>query len=131
MTGKAVIYTGGESFAEIIRNDACYVDKTAYLKNLFENNSVKNYLFTRPRRFGKTLNMSMIEEFCELDYQNPKDKSRQQKLFIDNGRNLLVAGDDCKNLRISVMGEHPVISISFKGVEGDCFLKPYSSSYIK
>ena len=82
---------------------------------------VKNPLFIRPRRFGKTLNMSMIKEFCEINYQNPSDKSYQQKLFVDNGRNLAVAGVDYKDLREKIMGEFPVISISFKGVEGNTF----------
>ena len=54
MNKQVVIYTGGESFSEIIRDGACYVDKTSYLKTLFESNSVKNILFTRPRRFGKS-----------------------------------------------------------------------------
>ncbi|MBO6258479.1 MAG: AAA family ATPase, partial [Succinivibrio sp.] len=114
--------TGSEDFAEIIDSSAYYVDKTAYLKTIFLSSSeVKNSLFIRPRRFGKTLNMSMIKEFCHLNYQTPGDKSYQQKLFIDNGRNLAVAGDEYKELRDKVMGEYPVISISFKTVEGGSF----------
>ncbi len=89
----------GENFAEIIEKGAYYVDKTAYLKELFLTRAVKNPFFIRPHRFGKTLNMSMIKEFCKLNYQNPSDKSYQQKLFIDNGRNLAVAGVDYKELR--------------------------------
>ena len=114
--------TGSEDFAEIIDSGAYYVDKTAYLKTIFLSSSeVKNSLFIRPRRFGKTLNIRMIEAFCRLSYHNPGDKSSQQKLFIDNGRNLAVAGDEYKELRDKVMGEYPVISISFKGVEGRTF----------
>ena len=71
--------------------------------------------------------MSMIKEFCEINYQNPSDKSRQQKLFIDNGRNLAVAGVDYKDLREKIMGEFPVISISFKGIEGNTFLSAVSA----
>ena len=71
--------------------------------------------------------MNMIKEFCEINYQNPSDKSRQQKLFIDNGRNLAVAGIDYKDLREKIMGEFPVISISFKGVEGNTFDQAVSS----
>jgi len=120
--------TGTENFSEIIEEGAYYVDKTSYLKTLFLSSYVvKNPLFIRPRRFGKTLNMSMIKEFCELNYQNPKDKSRQQKLFIDNGRNLAVAGVDYQDLREKIMGEFPVISISFKGVEGNTFVQALSS----
>ena len=121
MSKDLLFLTGSENFAEIIEEGAYYVDKTSYLKELFLTRTVKNPLFIRPRRFGKTLNMSMIKEFCEINYQNPKDKSYQQKLFIDNGRNLAVAGVDYKDLREKIMGEFPVISISFKGVEGNTF----------
>ena len=113
---------GYEDFATLIENKAYYVDKTSFLKELFMGISDDaNPLFLRPRRFGKTLNMSMIKEFCELNYQNPKDKSRQQRLFIDNGRKLAVAGDNYKELREQFMGEFPVISFSFKGIEGNTF----------
>jgi hypothetical protein len=47
----------------------------------------------------------MIKEFCEINYENPSDKSHQQKLFIDNGRNLAVAGVDYQDLREKIMGE--------------------------
>ena len=118
---------GYEDFATLIENKAYYVDKTSFLKELFMGISDDaNPLFLRPRRFGKTLNMSMIKEFCELNYQNPKDKSRQQRLFIDNGRNLAVAGDNYKELREQFMGEYPVISFSFKGIEGGNFAEAVS-----
>jgi hypothetical protein len=65
--------------------------------------------------------MDMIREFCEINYENPSDKSRQQKLFIDNGRNLAVAGVDYQDLREKFMGEFPVIDISFKTIEGGSF----------
>ena len=105
MPKDLLFLTGGENFSEIIEEGAYYVDKTSYLKELFLTRTVKNPLFIRPRRFGKTLNMSMIKEFCEIHYQNPSDKSRQQKLFIDNGRNLAVAGVDYQDLREKIMGE--------------------------
>ena len=58
------------------------VDKTSYLKALFMcSYEVMNPLFIRPRRFGKTLKMDMIREFCEINYQNPKDKSYQKNFF--------------------------------------------------
>ena len=127
MSSKEVVLTGTEEFSELIESGAYYVDKTSFLKELFMGNSLaKNPLFLRPRRFGKTLNMSMIKEFCELNYQNPKDKSRQQRLFIDNGRKLAVAGDNYKELREQFMGEFPVISFSFKGIEGGNFAEAVS-----
>ena len=132
MLSKEVVLTGTEEFSELIESGAYYVDKTSFLKELFMGNSLaKNPLFLRPRRFGKTLNMSMIKEFCELNYQNPKDKSRQQRLFIDNGRKLAVAGDDYKELREQFMGEFPVISFSFKGIEGTTFKQALSQIIFK
>ncbi|MBO6257908.1 MAG: AAA family ATPase, partial [Succinivibrio sp.] len=123
---------GCEDFPRFIEENAYYVDKTSYLKHLFLSTSeVKVAHFIRPRRFGKTLNMSMIKEFCRLNYQNPGNKSYQQKLFIDNGRNLAVAGDEYKELRDKVMGEYPVISISFKTVEGGSFAAAVSQLLYK
>ena len=128
MKKDILFFTGGENFKTIIEKNAYYVDKTAYLKTLFMSSSeTMNPLFIRPRRFGKTLNLSMIKEFCELNYKNPGDKSYQQKLFINNGRKLAVAGDEYKELRDKIMGEFPVISISFKGVEGNTFASAVSS----
>ena len=122
MSKDLLFLTGSENFRTIIEKNAYYVDKTSYLKELFLSSyEVMNPLFIRPRRFGKTLNMDMIKEFCEINYQNPKDKSRQQKLFLDNDRNLAVAGVDFKELREKIMGEFPVIDISFKTIEGGSF----------
>ena len=124
MKNDVLFMTGNEDFATIIEKNAYYVDTTPYLKDLFMSSSeVMNALFIRPRRFGKTLNLDMIRQFCRLNYQNPGDKSYQQKLFVDNGRNLSVAGDDYKEFREKVMGEFPVISISFKTVEGGSFIQ--------
>ena len=129
---KDIIFqTGCEDFAEIIENGAYYVDKTAYLNEIFIKSPVKNPLFIRPRRFGKTLNLSTIKEFCRLNYQNPKDKSYQLRLFIDNGRKLAVTGDAYKELREKIMGEFPVISISFKTVEGGSFFQAVSQLLYK
>lgn len=119
MAKGRVIDTGSASFPKLIEEGKYYVDKTSYLKELFmSSTSAQAPLFTRPRRFGKTLNMSMVQAFCELNYQNPRDTSYQERLFLDNGRNLAVAGDAYRDLRDQFMGQFPVISISFKGVEG-------------
>lgn len=132
MSKDVLFLTGVEDFSTIIEKKTYYIDKTSYLKELFMSTSeVMNALFIRPRRFGKTLNMNMIKEFCELNYQNPGDKSYQQKLFIDNGRNLAVATDEYKELREKVMGEFPVISISFRGVEGSYFYEAVSKILLK
>ncbi|SPT69650.1 AAA family ATPase [Anaerobiospirillum thomasii] len=126
-----VVLSGEEDFASHILNNGYYVDKTYYLNDLFMNRGDKNTLFTRPRCFGKTLNMSMIKAFCELDYKNPGDTSYQQKLFIDNGRNLAVSQDEYKELRDKVMGQLPVIYVSFRGVEGSCFYEAVEKLVVK
>ncbi|SPT71786.1 Predicted AAA-ATPase [Anaerobiospirillum thomasii] len=129
---KPKVLPGCEIFEKLIESNAYYVDKTSYLKNLLESSDeVENALFTRPRRFGKTLNMSMIKAFCELDYKNPGDTTYQQKLFIDNGRNLAVAQDEYKVLRDKVMGQLPVIYVSFRGVEGSCFYEAVEKLVVK
>ena len=132
MKKDVLFLTGIEDFSTVIEKNAYYVDKTSYLKELLMSDSeVMNAIFIRPRRFGKTLNLDMIRQFCRLNYQNPGDKSYQQKLFVDNGRNLAVAGDDYKEFREKVMGEFPVISISFKTVEGTCFQQAVSQLIYK
>ncbi|SFK25368.1 PD-(D/E)XK nuclease superfamily protein [Succinivibrio dextrinosolvens] len=132
MSKDVLFLTGIEDFSTVIEKNAYYVDKTSYLKELLMSDSeVMNALFIRPRRFGKTLNLDMIRQFCRLNYQNPGDKSYQQKLFVDNGRNLAVAGDDYKEFREKIMGEFPVISISFKTVEGAFFQQAVSQLIYK
>ena len=84
-------------------------------------------LFIRPRRFGRTLNMQMIKSFCKLNYQNPGDKSYQEELFLDNGRNLAVSSNSYKDLRDNFMGEFPVISVSFKDIQGHSYIKAISN----
>lgn len=65
MLGLKKLPVGFESFQEIRKLDCYYVDKTKLIEQLLENWSKVN-LFTRPRRFGKTLNMSMIKSFLRL-----------------------------------------------------------------
>ncbi|MBQ7738081.1 MAG: AAA family ATPase [Desulfovibrionaceae bacterium] len=95
-------------------------------KNVVRTDNNPAYLFIRPRRFGKTLNLNTIASFCQLNYQKPGDKSYQEKYFLDNGRNLAVAHNSCKDLRDKFMGEFPVIWISFKDIEGDSYIKTLS-----
>ena len=59
---------GIQDFGKIIENDYFYVDKTAFIKEWWENGDSVT-LITRPRRFGKTLNMNMIEHFFSVDYK--------------------------------------------------------------
>ena len=97
---------GIDGFEKIRTNDFYYVDKTMFIAELLQNWGGVN-LFTRPRRFGKTLNMSMLKCFFEI--------GGKKELF--NG--LQISRD--KKLCEEYMGKFPVISISLKSVDGLSF----------
>lgn len=104
---------------EEIRNDNCYfVDKTSYLKNVLEG-SGKVLLFTRPRRFGKTVFMSTLNSFLKINKDNPSDTSEQLRLF--EGTQILKDTEFCEKY----MGKYPVIFITLKSVDGDNFEDAY------
>ena len=79
---KNIIGIGESNFKELIENGYLYIDKTAYLKDLVSSGT-KVLFMLRPRRFGKTLTMSMIHYFLEMNYRNPDDYSLVQNLFKD------------------------------------------------
>ena len=97
---------GFENFQEIRKLDFYYVDKTKLVEQLLENWSKVN-LFTRPRRFGKTLNMSMLKYFFEIG----TDPTLFDGLYISQNQEL------CEEY----MGKFPVIFLSLKGVDGLTF----------
>ena len=97
---------GIDDFEKIRRNEFYYVDKTKLIEQLLQNWGEVS-LFTRPRRFGKTLNMSMLKCFFEI--------GTDHALF--NG--LYISGN--KELCDTYMGKYPVIFLSLKGVEGLTF----------
>jgi hypothetical protein len=73
MPSDLLFLQGCKNFRTTIEKNDYYVDMTSYLKDLFMSSyEVMNPLFIRPRRFGKTLNMDMIKEFCELNRFNYK-----------------------------------------------------------
>ena len=90
-------------FKELITSDFCYVDKTKLIEKLI-NNYAKVKIFTRPHRFGKTLNMSMLRYFFEIG----TDTSLFDGLYISNNKEL------CEEH----MGKYPVIYLSLKNVDG-------------
>ena len=98
---KRKLPIGIENFEQIIKDDFYYVDKTGLISELLRNWGMVN-LFTRPRRFGKSLNMSMLEHFFSVE----GDKSIFDGLKISKDKKL------CEEY----MGKHPVISISLKGI---------------
>ncbi|MGN0906126.1 MAG: AAA family ATPase [Bullifex sp.] len=97
---------GIESFEEIRTEGFYYADKTSMIEELIEN-PAKVMVFTRPRRFGKTLAMSMLRCFFDIN----SDSSLFDGLYISR----------CRKLCEEYMGSFPVISISLKGVDGRTF----------
>lgn len=106
MPGLKKIPVGIEDFREIRTRDAYYIDKTRLIEQLIENWSKVN-LFTRPRRFGKTLNMSMLKTFFEIG----TDKAFFDGLYITQNKVL------CEQH----LGKYPVIFLSLKDVAGLTF----------
>ena len=97
---------GVDNFEKLIQEDFYYVDKTEMIADLLRSWGEVN-LFTRPRRFGKSLNMSMLKNFFEIGC----DKTLFQGLKISEEKEL------CEKY----MGQYPVISVSLKGVDGLSF----------
>lgn len=106
MSGNLKLPVGIDDFRKIRECGFYYVDKTKLVEQLMQNWGEVN-LFTRPRRFGKTLNMSMLRSFFEIG----TDKSLFDGLYISRN----------KELCDMHMGKYPVISITLKGIEGMTF----------
>ena len=102
---KKAVPVGIEDFKELIQDEYYYVDKTLLIDEMLMNKS-KVTLFTRPRRFGKTLNMSMLKYFFDV-----KDKEENKKLF----ENLKVSDSEY----MSEQGKYPVIFVSLKDLKED------------
>ena len=108
---RKMLPTGIENFEEIRRNNSYYyVDKTGLIRDLLKSRGKVN-LFTRPRRFGKTLNMSMLKCFFEIG----TDKSLFDGLRVSEEKEL------CEKY----MGKYPVVFVSLKDVDGLTFEDAY------
>lgn len=103
---------GIDNFEKIRKSGFYYIDKTRLIEQLLQNWGEVN-LFTRPRRFGKTLNMSMFKSFFEIG----TDKSIFDGLYISQNTAL------CNEY----MGKYPVVFISFKDVNGLTFDRAYDA----
>ena len=103
---KKRLPVGLENFEQIIKDNYYYVDKTGLISELIRNGGMVN-LFTRPRRFGKTLNMSMLEHFFSIE----GDKSIFDGLKISKDT----------ELSEEYMGKYPVISVSLKGINAAAY----------
>ena len=103
---------GKSDFEELRRSGDYYVDKTELIYELVNDTDNKVTLFTRPRRFGKTLTMSMIENFFSI---------RKDGRHIFEGLAIAEHGDFCREW----MNQYPVLFVSFKDAEADTFDSAY------
>ena len=103
---------GVSDFKDIIEQEYFYVDKTKFIEEISENGAIVQ-LITRPRRFGKTLNMSMLRYFYDI---SGKDANRKlfKNLYIEN------------SATIEEQGKYPVIFISFKDIKALTIEEMYS-----
>ena len=103
---------GVSDFKDIIEQEYFYVDKTKFIEEISENGAIVQ-LITRPRRFGKTLNMSMLRYFYDI---SGKDTNRKlfKNLYIEN------------SATIKEQGKYPVIFISFKDIKALTIEEMYS-----
>ena len=106
MRNKVAI--GIQSFEEIQNKQVFYVDKTSFIKEWWENND-EVPLITRPRRFGKTLNISMLEQFFSVDYAGRGDLFESTNIWKEERYRQL-------------QGTYPVLSIRFAGIKGINFI---------
>ncbi len=98
---------GIQDFEDIIRNNYFYVDKTAFIKEWWENGDNVT-LITRPRRFGKTLNMSMLNRFFSIEYEGKGDIFEGLSIWKEEKYQVL-------------QGTYPVINLSFANVKENSF----------
>lgn len=114
---KKAMPIGVDSFEDVITNDYYYVDKTMLIKELLDLKGKVN-LFTRPRRFGKTLNLSMLRYFFE-DIGSDERNAKNRELF--QGLRIMSAGQEY----VSQMGKYPVINLTLKSAKQNTFESAY------
>ena len=101
---------GYEKYKEFIDDDMYYIDKTMLINDIVEKGG-KVTLFTRPRRFGKTLALSMLRTFFELEYDYNGNVIDKKRYF--EGKKIMGASDKI----LSMMGKYPVIKLSLKSAK--------------
>ena len=109
---KKVIKKGSSDFRTIIKDNGYFVDKTMFVKEFFEDSSY-TLLIPRPKRFGKTLNLSMIEYF--FDIQKPESKELFSEFKISKEKKFCEVHQN----------KYPVINISLKSVKETSWEKCY------
>ena len=101
------IAVGNQDFGEVVKYQSFYIDKTLFIKEWWENRNVVT-LITRPRRFGKTLTMSMLEYFFSVKYAERGSLFEKLDIWKEEGYRKL-------------QGTYPVIFLSFASVKADSF----------
>lgn len=117
---KKALPIGYDNFREIIEQDLYYIDKTLLIKEISDGTGKVN-LFTRPRRFGKTLTLSMLRFFFEKEYAPDGSLSDNSRLF--QGLKIMEAGEKYTGQ----MGQYPVINLSLKSAKQPNFEMAYQS----
>ena len=109
------IAVGTDDYSKVIYDKCYFVDKTSLIKDVFAQNKSEVLLISRPRRFGKTLTMSMFYHFLSINHNKPEDLSSHVELFKDT--KIFTDQEFCQKF----MGQYPVIFLSLKNVEGLTF----------
>ena len=113
------IAVGTDDYSKVIYDNCYFVDKTSLIKDVFAQNKSEVLLISRPRRFGKTLTMSMFYHFLSINHNKPEDLSSHVELFKDT--KIFADQEFCQQY----MGHYPVIFLSLKSVEGINFETAY------
>jgi hypothetical protein len=108
---------GYDNFGEIIENQLSFVDKSLLIKDFIDDKSAKVSLVTRPRRFGKTLNLSMLQHFFAPEVLGKSTKD----LFL--GLKIMQQGPEY----LQHQGKYPVVAVSFKDVKDGGFQSAYAN----
>ena len=112
---KKALPIGISDFKTFHDKDYYYVDKTLFIKDIIDSKAYVN-LFTRPRRFGKTLNLSMIKYFFE--------KTQEDNSYLFEDLNIWKAGEIYREYQ----GRYPVINLDFKSIEGLSWKEAYDKA---
>ena len=140
MNTEPEIPVGTDNFAKLLSQGNVFVDKSMFIKEFLEASSGEVVLITRPRRWGKSLNMDMLKRFLsiEVDEQGapiPQEESMNRKLFVGGevvigprtGKVKQLAplkiAQQCPDIVTEYQGQYPVISLGLKNVTGSSYQK--------
>ena len=138
MSTEPEIPVGTSKFDDLLLSGNIFVDKSMFIKEFLEASSGKVVLITRPRRWGKSLNMDMLQRFLsiEVDEQGapiPQEESLNRKLFVGGevvigprtGKVKQLAplkiAQQCPDIVTEYQGQYPVISLGLKDVTGSSY----------